>query len=90
MMASKICLALLLSPMLAFSMEVAMASSLTFDEQAAKNRPVSKVITLLKDMLKELEKEVSIFVCFYTFGTPQPSFQDRLLLELPCLTPWGS
>ena len=32
-------------------------SSLTFDEAAAKNRPVSKVITLLKDMLKQLEKE---------------------------------
>merc|ERR1712066_243867 len=27
------------------------------DVQAAKNRPVSKVITLLKDMLKQLEKE---------------------------------
>merc|ERR1719183_1127211 len=34
-----------------------MTSSLSFDEQAAKNRPVSKVITLLKDMLKQLEKE---------------------------------
>merc|ERR1719271_1483827 len=32
-------------------------SSLTFDVEAAKNRPVSKVITLLKDMLKQLEKE---------------------------------
>jgi len=32
-------------------------SSLTFDEAGAKNRPVSKVITLLKDMLKQLEKE---------------------------------
>jgi len=40
-----------------FNMEVAMTSSLSFDEQAAKNRPVSKVITLLKDMLKQLEKE---------------------------------
>merc|ERR1712072_413662 len=38
-------------------MEVSMTSSLSFDEQAAKNRPVSKVITLLKDMLKQLEKE---------------------------------
>merc|ERR1719174_126011 len=35
----------------------AVESSLTFDEEAAKNRPVSKVITLLKDMLKQLEKE---------------------------------
>merc|ERR1719498_1580873 len=34
-----------------------MESSLTFDVEAAKNRPVSKVITLLKDMLKQLEKE---------------------------------
>merc|ERR1712072_497825 len=32
-------------------------SSLTFDTDQAKNRPVSKVITLLKDMLKQLEKE---------------------------------
>jgi len=32
-------------------------SELTFDVAAAKNRPVSKVITLLKDMLKQLEKE---------------------------------
>ena len=34
-----------------------MISSLSFDVQAAKNRPVSKVITLLKDMMKQLEKE---------------------------------
>merc|ERR1719506_1338698 len=34
-----------------------MQSSLTFDAAGAKNRPVSKVITLLKDMLKQLEKE---------------------------------
>jgi DNA repair exonuclease SbcCD ATPase subunit len=46
-----ICAALLIAP--AFSVE----SSLTFDAEAAKNRPVSKVITLLKDMLKQLEKE---------------------------------
>merc|ERR1719377_386815 len=42
---------------LAGAMEVSVASSLSFDVQAAKNRPVSKVITLLKDMLKQLEKE---------------------------------
>merc|ERR1719183_2124272 len=41
----------------AFGMEVGVTSSLTFDVEAAKNRPVSKVITLLKDMLKQLEKE---------------------------------
>jgi chromosome segregation ATPase len=33
------------------------AQALTFDTNDAKNRPVSKVITLLKDMLKQLEKE---------------------------------
>merc|ERR1711920_422909 len=33
------------------------AASLSFDAADAKNRPVSKVITLLKDMLKQLEKE---------------------------------
>merc|ERR1711953_1116234 len=33
--------------------------ALSFDENAAKNRPVSKVITLLKDMGKQLEKEAS-------------------------------
>jgi hypothetical protein len=38
-------------------MKVEARSSLTFDLEAAKNRPVSKVITLLKDMLKQLEKE---------------------------------
>jgi len=33
------------------------ASSLSLNEEDAKNRPVSKVITLLKDMQKELEAE---------------------------------
>merc|ERR1719373_788698 len=33
------------------------SSALTFDAADAKNRPVSKVITLLKDMLKQLQKE---------------------------------
>jgi len=42
---------------LALDTQSAVQSSLTFDEEAAKNRPVSKVITLLKDMLKQLEKE---------------------------------
>jgi len=36
---------------------IAPAASLSFDAADAKNRPVSKVITLLKDMLKQLEKE---------------------------------
>merc|ERR1719277_407492 len=44
--------------LLAFSAAEA-KSSLVFDEAAAKNRPVSKVITLLKDMLKQLEKEAA-------------------------------
>jgi len=48
-----IALSMLASSAVAFSME----SSLTFDVEGAKNRPVSKVITLLKDMLKQLEKE---------------------------------
>merc|ERR1711990_1337295 len=42
---------------LGFNMEVSMTSQLKFDVADAKNRPVSKVITLLKDMLKQLEKE---------------------------------
>jgi len=42
---------------LGLDMQVSVKSSLTFDAQSAKNRPVSKVITLLKDMLKQLEKE---------------------------------
>jgi hypothetical protein len=33
------------------------SAALSFDVVGAKNRPVSKVITLLKDMLKQLEKE---------------------------------
>merc|ERR1719183_3442179 len=39
-------------------MDVSVSSSLRLDAEEAKNRPVSKVITLLKDMLKQLEKEV--------------------------------
>merc|ERR1719389_580615 len=38
-------------------MDVSATSSLSFDAEAAKNRPVTKVITLLKDMLKQLQKE---------------------------------
>merc|ERR1719277_1839002 len=42
----------------AMSAEMSATSSLKFDAvAAARNRPVSKVITLLKDMLKQLEKE---------------------------------
>merc|ERR1719183_2300873 len=35
------------------------ASKLSEDLADTKNRPVTKVITLLKDMLKQLEKEAS-------------------------------
>jgi len=45
------CLLVLLSTLLGFG------SALSFDVAAAKNRPVSKVITLLKDMSKQLQKE---------------------------------
>jgi len=41
----------------AHSFDLKASSSLTFDEAGAKNRPVSKVVALLKDMLKQLEKE---------------------------------
>ena len=39
------------------NMEVTAQSSLTLDTQSTKNRPVTKVVNLLKDMLKQLEKE---------------------------------
>merc|ERR1719197_1457019 len=39
------------------SSEDSASSSLRFDEAAAKKWPVSKVTALLKDMLKQLEKE---------------------------------
>merc|ERR1719265_2866689 len=38
-------------------MDVAVQSSLSFDSEAAKNSPVSKVTNLLNDMIKQLEKE---------------------------------
>jgi len=45
----------LLPPVAALSLQG--ASTLSFDVDAAKNRPVSKVINLLKDMQKTLEEE---------------------------------
>merc|ERR1740138_573623 len=45
------------SPAAGLAVEV--TSSLRFDAVSAKSRPVSKVITLLKDMLKQLEKEAA-------------------------------
>jgi hypothetical protein len=50
-MKASLCLVFVLVPCLA------LGSQVTFDVAEAKNRPVSKVITLLKDMLKQLEKE---------------------------------
>jgi len=44
-------------PLLPLLVSFSPAASLSFDVADAKNRPVSKVITLLKDMLKQLEKE---------------------------------
>jgi len=51
--------ALLLAGIVAPSaaLKAELRSSLTFDEEAAKKGGVGKVITLLKDMLKQLEKE---------------------------------
>merc|ERR1719502_1157233 len=49
---------LLLSvPVSSLGFQVLAKSTLSFDAESAKNRPVSKVITLLKDMQKQLEKE---------------------------------
>merc|ERR1719262_1787674 len=47
----------LTTPSSCFEFQVDVKSSLNFDMDAAKNRPVSKVITLLKDMQKQLEQE---------------------------------
>jgi len=44
-------------PAVAVKQEAKTSSALTFDAAAAKEYPVSKVVTLLKDMLKQLEKE---------------------------------
>jgi len=46
-----------LATALGLAADASAASLLRFDAAAAKNRPVSKVITLLKDMRKQLEKE---------------------------------
>jgi len=50
-------LALLTIPVSSFEFQVLAKSALSFDADDAKNRPVSKVITLLKDMQRQLEKE---------------------------------
>jgi hypothetical protein len=51
-----ICVAMLLAP--ACSME----SSLTFDAEAAKNRPVSKVITLLKENTRAISRHCGFHI----------------------------
>jgi len=56
-MRSIVCAALTAAGVQGINLEVHAHSSLTFDEEAAKNRPVTKVVNLLKDMLKQLEKE---------------------------------
>jgi len=56
-MRSFVCAAFAAAQVEAINLEVHAHSSLTFDEEAAKNRPVTKVVNLLKDMLKQLEKE---------------------------------
>jgi len=56
-MRSIVCAALAAAQVQGLNLEVHAHSSLTFDEEAAKNRPVTKVVNLLKDMLKQLEKE---------------------------------
>merc|ERR1719478_552041 len=38
-------------------MNINAVSTLAFDTEAAKNRPVTKVVNLLKDMLAQMEKE---------------------------------
>jgi len=52
-----VCATFLVAAAHGLDMQVSVVSSLSFDEDAAKNRPVSKVITLLKDMMRHLQKE---------------------------------
>merc|ERR1740133_875222 len=56
-MKASLCTALAVSAVQGADLSVHATSSLTFDVAAAKNRPVTKVVNLLKDMLKQLEKE---------------------------------
>merc|ERR1719460_3339236 len=66
-------LLILLRMVLAMETSTAVTSSLRFDATVAKNRPISKVVTLMKDMLKQLEKDAEIdeeayekFICWCT------------------------
>jgi len=56
-MKASLCTALAVSAVQGADLSVHATSSLTFDVAAAKNRPVTKVVNLLKDILKQLEKE---------------------------------
>jgi len=56
-MRASLCAAFAATAVQGVDLSVHATSSLTFDAEAAKNRPVTKVVNLLKDMLKQLEKE---------------------------------
>jgi len=56
-MRASLCAAFAATAAQGVDLSVHATSSLTFDAAAAKNRPVTKVVNLLKDMLKQLEKE---------------------------------
>jgi hypothetical protein len=56
-MKSSLCAAFAVSAVQGIDLSVHATSSLSFDADAAKARPVTKVVNLLKDMLKQLEKE---------------------------------
>merc|ERR1719335_658670 len=56
-MQAALLLALAASAALAADMEISVHSVLNFDVEAAKKRPVTKVVNLLKDMLKQMEAE---------------------------------
>jgi len=47
----------LVAPASGLGMEVTVQSSLGFDAEAAKDRPVAKVVRLLKDMLTQMDKD---------------------------------
>merc|ERR1719214_2085 len=57
MAASTAAVAVIALAMLGLATGESVDSQLSFDAKGAKSRPVSKVVTLLKDMLKQLEKE---------------------------------
>ena len=56
-MKASLCTVLAVSAVQGADLSVHATSSLTLDAASSKNRPVTKVVNLLKDMLKQLEKE---------------------------------